>query len=61
MFESEEQFTLTLQLPQQCNIALTGQISTNVTIVDNDGKTNALITYMDELLLEYNIAANTLY
>jgi len=37
--ENEEQFTLNIiQLSQQCNVALTGQTSTNVTIVDDDGK-----------------------
>lgn len=38
VLENEEQFMLTLQSPQQCNVVLTSQQSTNVTIVDNDGK-----------------------
>ena len=41
--ESNETFTLTItQLPQACNIA-SGQNSTDVTIVDNDGKVTELL------------------
>lgn len=38
VFESEEQFMLTLMELSQCNVILTGQNSINVTIVDDDGK-----------------------
>ena len=43
--ENEEQFTLTImQLAQQCNVALTGRRSTNITILDDDGKTIIVVS-----------------
>ena len=41
MVESDETFTLTITQLPQCNIAR-GQSSTNVTILDDDGKATKL-------------------